>query len=849
MFNYIVHMRHLYLIILICFSVSLSAQRVTVFGRVLDDVTAQPVGFATVFVDSLSIAAETDANGMYSIKLPAEEMHTLQVARLGYNDGFYSVPKMPSGSKRNINFSLLPQQSDVVVVTSSRVSDLGMVKEEVQDIKLLPTASGNLESALPSIALGTSSGTGGELSSQYNVRGGNYDENLVYVNDFEIFRPQLISSSQQEGLSFPNIDLIQNLSFSSGGFAAQYGDKLSSVLDIKYKRPEVAKYSVALGLLGGSVHTEGAVKLGANAYNKLRYLLGVRYKTTKLLLGSQNVKGQYQPSFTDIQTYITYDLTRDWQIAYLGNVNNSLFDFVPESGETTFGAFNDVRRFRTYYEGQEKDQFFNSTSGISLNYVPDDVEHPFYLKFLASGYSSTEVENYDIIGEYFLSTVESGLGAKDEDFGKDAQLLGTGIQHKYARNRLYNTVINLEHKGGKEYEQGLDNGFQSHFIQWSVKYQREQFDDRLNEWERLDSADYNLPFHSEKLTFDRVIKSENKVSTDKVAAYGQYTYSKKRADAYEIKINAGVRVSYRGLNNEWLVSPRAQLFYKPLGFNKNLSFKLAAGVYYQQPFYREMRRSLDGTLNTQLASQRSIHIVTGLTYDFLMKKFSDKPFRYIAELYYKRLDNLVSFDLDNVRIRYSGENDAVGYVLGLDMRINGEFVPGVESWINVSLLKARERLVGVQHLRGNRKDSENPIKVDYVPRPTGQLLNVGVYFQDYLPMDNRFKANVGINFGSGLPYGLPGYNTVYRNVNILKPYHRVDIGFGYQLWDSKWLSKKPNHPLRFADNCWISVDVFNLMKVSNQAGVNWIKDYRNIYTSIPNNLTSRRISARFRIEF
>lgn len=840
-----------FLLCIICSIYSLKAQNVTVFGRVVDDLTGAPIGFASVYIESEGVNTESDKDGAYSLSVPAGMELEMVVARLGYHDAVYKLSAMKSGAKRNIDFSLIAQRGDIITVTSSRVSDIGMVEEEVQDIKYLPTASGNLESALPSIALGTSSGTGGELSSQYNVRGGNYDENLVYINDFEIFRPQLISSSQQEGLSFPNIDLIRKLSFSSGGFAAQYGDKMSSVLDISYKRPERKKYSVSLGMLGGSVHTEGATKLGKNAYNKLRYLVGARYKTTRLLLGSQDVKGEYLPSFFDIQTYLTYDITKDLQVGFLGNVNSSIFDFEPASGRTTFsGSGNKVLRFNTYYEGEEKDKFLNTTQGVSFSYVPEEVENPYYLKFLASNYQSEEIENYDIQGEYFLSAIEASLGASDEDFGKDVgPPLGTGLQHKYARNRLFNQNFNIQHKGGIEYEQDKEDGLTSHYIQWSAKYQREFFDDRLNEWERLDSADYTVPFEAEEIYFSRVVKSENEVATHKLSSYGQHTYTARSIGKHEFKVNTGVRVSYRSLNSETLVSPRVQLFYKPLAFSKRISFKLAGGVYYQQPYYREMRRVSDGTLNTALKSQRSIHVVAGMTYDFVMKRFSDTPFRFISEIYYKKLDNLVSYDLDNVRIRYSGENDAEGYVAGIDMRINGEFVPGIESWVNVSLLKARERLYGVQHLRGNIKDPDNPIKVDYVPRPSSQLMTVGIFFQDYLPSNDKFKLNVGINFGSGIPYGLPGFNKIYRNGNNLKPYNRVDVGFAYQLWDMKWLAEKPNHWLRFAESCWISLDVFNLMKISNQAGVNWIKDIQNRYSPIPNNLTSRRISARLRMEF
>jgi len=835
------------LTLLLCFSNSIIAQDAVVFGRVTDIDSKKAIDFVTVFLEGTSIATETDENGEYRLEIEAGTTATIKFSRIGYIDASAVIPAMASGDKRYVNIKLAPESSDLeVVVRESRIEDIGMVREEVGELLKLPSASGNLESVLPSIALGTSGGTGGELSSQYNVRGGNYDENLVYVNDFEIFRPQLIRTGQQEGLSFPNIDLVRDLSFSSGGFEAKYGDKLSSVLDIKYKRPEETKGSVSASLLGASAHIEGSKRLGANAYNKFRYLLGARYKTTRYILGSLDTKGEYLPDFTDIQAYLTYDLNRSLQLAFLGNFNNSQYNFTPTERSTTLGLITQALRFTSVFEGGEKDKFTNGTTGLSLTYVPQRKRDPLYLKLLLSNYTSSEQESFDILGFYRLSEIETGLGS--DDFGSEIAVLGVGTQHSYTRNYLFNRISSITHKGGVELQLNDDaDHLSSNFIQWGAKVQQEVFDDRINEWERLDSAGFSLPVNEENLLLTSALKAENSISVMKFSGYLQNSYSTRKADVYEFKLNGGVRLSYRDLNDELLFSPRFQLLYKPLSWNSEVAFKLSGGVYYQQPFYREIRR-LDGTINNELKSQKSTQLVAGLAYDFYWKRMSRKPFKLITELYYKKLENLVSYEIDNVRIRYSGENDAEGSVAGLDIRVNGEFVPGAESWINLSFLKASETLVDVQHLKFNTEDPDVPEEVDFVPRPTDQFMTLAMFFQDYLPNNENFKMFLNLAVGTGLPFGIKDNNQVYRNTFRYKPYHRVDIGFGYQLWKSEWRKNKPKHPLRFAQNAWLSLEVFNLLEVANVANNTWIKTITNSQFAIPNFLTSRRINLRVRFD-
>jgi hypothetical protein len=839
------HLKSLFFLTMAILTNSLFGQNSVVFGIVRDIDNNGGVDFVTVYVNGTSNAVETDINGQYKIIVDSNKKIVLKFSRLGYSDLSVQVEAMKEGQKRNINVKMVPRASDLeIVVRSGKIEDVGMVREDVTELKILPTASGNFESILPHIALGVNAGSGGELTSQYNVRGGNYDENLIYVNDFEIFRPQLIRSGQQEGLSFPNIDMIRDLEFSSGGFESKYGDKMSSVLDIRYKRPEEFRASVTGSLLGASAHIEGSKRLGANAYNKFRYLVGARYKSNAYLLGSSTITGEYVPTFTDIQAYLSYDISKSFQVGLISNYNASNYSFQPSSGRSKKGTIDFQLELNTLFEGQEKDDFKYAMSGVSFTYVPDRKKNPLYMKLLASSYRASEEEKFDILGYYRLSQIETALG---DNTGQEIAVLGTGTQHTYARNYLFNLIHNVEYKGGLEIQTGEDQN-KLHFLQWGIKYQYEEFDDKLNEWERIDSAGYSLPYSDNEVILSKVLKSQNLLKNDRLQVYFQDGFSIK-TDKNEFKISAGVRATYRSMSDELLFSPRIQLFYKPLFWKSDISFKLAGGIYNQAPLYRELRRP-DGTVNTDLKSQKSTHIVAGLSYDFTWEKVSDRPFRIISEVYYKKLSDMVSYELDNVRIRYAGENNSTGYIMGWDFRINGEFVPGAESWINLSFLSAREAINGVNHLRYEVIDSMNtPVIVKDVPRPTDQLMTLNMFFQDYLPKNENVKVNLNFSVGTGLPYGPRENNLEFRNFFRLKPYHRIDVGFSFQLWKSEWIKRKPRHPLRFSQNSWISVEAFNLLQIKNQASVNWIKTLTNEEYALPNNLTGRRINVRFRVDF
>lgn len=846
-------MKHLFtLLFLIAFGATmLKAQTdrtALITGLVKDALSDAPIELVTVYVKDKNIVTETATTGRYRIEVPANEEFMLVFSRIGYKEASTRVQAMPPRSSKQVDVSMVSSDSDLeVIVRASKVEESGMIREDVSNMKLLPTTTGNLESILPHIALGTSGGQGGELTSQYNVRGGNYDENLVYVNDFEIYRPQLIRAGQQEGLTFANIDLINSLSFSSGGFEAKYGDKSASVLDIKYKRPDTLAGSVSASFLGGAAHIEGSAKIGKDSYRRFRYLVGARYKTTRYLLGTLDVEGEYIPNFTDIQAYLTYDINRDLQIGVLGNYNRSVYEFQPTERNTAFGLVNFALQLFSVFEGQEIDDFTTGMGGVSLTYLPDRDRNPFFLKLLASAFRSDENERFDIISNYSLRQIESGLGS--DNFGEVIAELGVGTQQQFVRNFLNIDIQNLEHKGGIELQIDHKDSetTSSHFLQWSAKFQREIISDRINEWERLDSAGYSLPYDTTQLLLFSVLKTRNNLNSNRFSGFFQDTYTWRKESTSEIKLSVGVRASYWDLNKELIISPRAQLLYKPLKSKRDLSYRLAGGLYFQPPFYREMR-GFDGLVNTDLLSQKSFHIVGGMTFDFYMGKQNPKKFRLITEAYYKQLWDMVSYEIENVRIRYSGQNDASGYITGLDLRINGEFVPGAESWINLSFLRAREKLDGVQHLRREVGQEAATVVAD-VPRPTDQFLTLAIFFQDYLPKNEHFKMNLNFTVGTGLPYGLQGNNRVYRNTYRFDPYHRIDIGFSALLWDKSRLAKSPRHPLRFTRNTWLSLEVFNLMQVQNQAGNTWIKTIFQQQYAIPNFLTSRRINLRMRVDF
>jgi hypothetical protein len=828
----------LFLTILLSY-ISAQGQKAVVFGRVISADSKVSISETKVSCDLCSEYAITDKNGEYTLSIPASTTLKVSYEKEGFQAITYDLEPIVIDGKRYINIYLAEDNKNIeVVIRASKIDDGGMVRERVTEFKVLPTASGNFESVLPSIALGLNAGTGGELSSQYNVRGGNYDENLVYINDFEIFRPQLIRAGQQEGLSFPNIDLIRDIKFSSGGYDATYGNKMSSVLDIKYKRPDEFKSSISGSLLGLSGHIEGSKRLGGNGYNKFRYLIGARYKTNAYLLSTQDVKGEYVPDFVDVQTYLTYDLTKSLQIAYLGNYNSSVFNFQPLTRNTTLGLLTNAIRLSTAYEGGEKDNFLHGLNGLSINLVPDRTHNPYFVKIMASRYSGSEAENFDILGYYRLAQIDTDQNSST--FNQELALLGTGVQHRYARNYLYNEIYNTEIKSGIE----IAKGENTHFLEGGIKYQTELFEDKINEWERLDSAGYSLPYTGKEVTINKVLKTSNNIENKKLDFFIQDKFTI-NTSAYKMNLTGGLRYTNIAFTNENLISPRVSVDFIPKGSTSNISYRLAAGRYYQASFYREFRLP-NGGVNRDAKSQESVHLVGGINYDFLWKSRSKKPFKLLSEIYYKQMSNLISYDVDNVRIAYAGKNDSKGYATGIDFRINGEFVPDAESWVNVGFLRTRESIDGVQHKV--RRDTAF-YNIGDVPRPTDRFFNINLFFQDYLPKNKNFKANVAYSYASGLPFGTKDNNQILRNIFRYKPYQRLDIGFSYMLWDKKQSRVATSNPFRNTDKTWLSFEVFNIMNITNTASITWIRTITNEQYAINNYLTGRRVNLRFRIDF
>jgi hypothetical protein len=817
-----------------------------VSGTIKDNSTENPLESVQIYILEKSIITFSDDDGNYKIQVPVNESFELSFSRLGYKPVKTEISPLGQGVEIRFDVLMENENPDIsVTVTGTEIERSGgMILEKVEELKYIPSTSGNFESVLPHIALGTNPGRGGELTSQYNVRGGNYDENLVYVNGFEIFRPQLIRSGQQEGLSFPNIDLIRDLKFSSGGFDSKYGDKMSSVLDIRYKLPDSLSGGFSASMLGASAYLLGAVSSKKDKYKKLRYLTGVRYKTHQYLLNTLDTKGEYLPTYIDLQTYLTYDLSPNLQLEFIGNYNSSNFNFIPESGSTAKGLINFALKLSTDYEGAEEDRFRTAMGGLSMTWIPDRTANPLYMKLLVSGYQGVEQESFDILGFYRLSQIETNFGS--DDAGEEVSLLGQGIQHQYTRNFLYSNIVNSQILGGIEFEIDRKDLLTTHFLEWGLKHQYTYFFDKINEWELIDSSGYSLQYDEEEVLLNYVLKSTNETGNSNIEAFFQDTYSSEH-ESRSLRLTAGLRASYRTLSNEFLASPRVSLLIKPRKNDGNITYKVASGLYFQPPFYREMRRP-DGSLNTDLKSQKSFHAVAGFSFDFDWTKISDKKFKLIVEAYYKRLWNLVSYDYENVLIRYSGENDATGYIAGLDLRINGEFVPGAESWVNLSLLRARESLTDIQH-QERQPGQEEGTPVKDVPRPTDQFLTLNMFFQDYLPKNENFKMHLNLALGTGTPFGIPGKNKVYRNTYRYSPYHRIDIGFAYQLWDEKRINDKPRSFLRFTKSTWLGLEIYNLMDIRNEASNRWIKTIFSQQYAIPNYLTSRRVNLQLKVDF
>ena len=814
-----------------------AAQKKSAFvsGRVID---ANDNGLAKVSVIMLGKTSgiTTNDTGYFRIQVPAEKSFALVFTHTGYAEtqkNFYLSEK----EEEKVVVKLKQQGktlSTIVVGDERERKELGLTRINPKNALVLPSTVGGVEGLIKILV-----GSNNELTSQYSVRGGNYDENLIYINDFEIFRPYLVRSGQQEGLSFINPEMAKNVSFYNGGFQAKYGDKMSSVLDIQYKKPKQFGGSAYVSLLEQGFHLEGSSK-----NEKATYLLGVRNRSNRNLLSTQETKGAYIPSSGDVQAFVTYKLNEKWQLEMLANFSSTRFTLIPESAQKTSSVFSPLFTANLgldiYFEGQEKDSYQTNLVGLSAINTPNK---NLKLKWMLSRFQNKEKENFDIAGAYLFG--DRDFDNNSSSFGQIINPLGAGYYQNYGRNSLDIVVWNAALKGS------LEKG--KHFIQFGNSIEQTNIDDKLYEWEYQDSAGYSLPINTGKL--NSFLNTRADLSINKYSGYIQDNLSFKN-DKRDITLQYGVRYNYNSLNKEFLISPRAQVSIKP-NWKKDVVLKLAAGIYDQPPFYRELRR-YDGTLNTNLKSQKSYQIVAGLDYNF---KSADRPFRLTAEAYYKNIHDLIPYDVDNVRIRYFGNNNAKGYAYGVETRLYGELVKDAESWLSIGLMRTKEDIDGDHYYQYKNQageiinsQSEDKVPVDSISRdvgavrrPTDRLITIGLFLQDYLSTNKNFRVHLNMLYCSNMPFNIPN-SVKYRNGLVIDPYIRIDIGFSALLLSEK-NSRRSHSPFRNFDNIWASLEIFNLIDRPNTISYQLVKDFSNTVYSIPNRLTPRLLNVKIVARF
>ncbi|HET9055964.1 MAG TPA: TonB-dependent receptor [Chitinophagaceae bacterium] len=795
-----------------------------VSGKVVDE-NEKPMSKVSVEILGREGGTITSDSGTFRIKTPAEKPFALIFTFLGYRTeqrNFYLSDneqeritiKMEKGSSNVLE--------EVVVANQPDRNQTGLIKITNPKLALtIPSATGGVESLIKIFV-----GSNNELTSQYSVRGGNYDENLIYINDFEIFRPYLVRSGQQEGLSFINPELVKNINFYTGGFQAKYGDKTSSVLDIQYRKPKKIGGSAYVSLLEQGLQLEGASQNG-----NFTYVAGIRQRTNANLLGSQEVKGKYIPSSMDFQSYLTWQLNNKWSVEALGNISRTQFKLSPEFSQQTSSVFSPFFTANLgldiYFDGREIDRYVTNMAGITAINQP---HKNLRLKWMASRFQNNEKESIDIAGAYLFG--ERNFDRGNTDNGLITNPLGAGVFLNYARNRLNIEIYNLSHKGS--FEKGKN------FYQWGLSVEKQSITDRLNEWELQDSGGYTLPYNPEILNLSKVIKSKADLDIKRIQGYIQDNLLFK--DTTHFTLQAGVRFNYNTLNKEFLLSPRLQASWKPL-WKRDVVIKLSVGSYNQPPFYRELRR-YDGTINTDVKSQKSWQAVVGFDYNF--KGLGGRPSRLQIEAYYKYITHVVPYDIDNVRIRYFGENNAKAFTTGIEARLFGELVKDAESWISIGIMQSRENLNNDFWYNYKIDSLNNPIdsvKVEggWLRRPTDRLITFGMFFQDYLSTNKNFKVHLNTLFGTNLPYNIPN-STKYRNALTIDPYIRIDLGFSFLLLNSEKANRRRYSPFKNFDNIWASLEVFNIIDRPNTISYLLIKDFANNIFTIPNRLTPRLVN-------
>ena len=798
--KYIIH------IIIFLWTVNLSAANLIVKGRVIDDAN-EPVVAATVKVSGTSTGTFTNTDGVYRLTIAERDTLELVYSCIGFEEVRRKLIEANGELTINVRLSQNTKELKEVEVTEIKRQMETMQLISPESYRMSPDATGGSVEAVIATMSGVSSSN--ELSSQYSVRGGTYDENSVYINGIEVYRPQLISSGQQEGLSIINPDLVGSVGFSTGGFSAEYADKMSSALDITYRQPEAFESSVGVSLMGANL----AIGQSSGKFSQLH---GVRFKRNNSLLSSMETKGEYDPTFFDYQTNLNLRLVEKWSMSFLGNIAVNNYKFKPQNRTTTFGTVNDAKQFTVYFDGHEKDRFETFFGAYTLGYKPSKSTD---LSLILSGFLTNELVTYDISGEYWLD--QAGTGGEESVGGE----LGVGRYHEHSRNRLRTSVFEMSLKG--------DTRLKRHTLGYGLTLKRESVMERAREWERRDSAGYSLPFDPEALKVVYDLASKQDISSTRFSAFIQDTYRFNSSIGY-FNVNGGVRMSYWSFNKEFIVSPRVSVGFVPER-NNRWTFRLATGLYYQAPFYKEYRiQEVDAkgntnvVLNKDIKSQRSFQFILGSDYTF---RALNRPFKFSVEAYYKALSDLVPYEIDNLKMVYSGRNESSGYAMGLDLKLFGQFVPGSDSWISASLMKTQEDLNGVK-----------------VPRPNDRRYGFALYFTDYFPKIPKLKFSLRGIFNDGLPQTAPR-STRDKGYFRTPAYKRVDIGLQYALLAPLKDGESRSGFLRNFKSIWLGLDVFNLLDISNVSSYYWVTDVNRIQYAVPNYLTRRQFNIRLTIDF
>ena len=791
--------------VLLTYTQSLFSQTFTLQGKVSDK-DNHPIELASVSVVAQGKITMTNLKGEYSMQLHSSDSVVVRYSMVGYKSKT-RVLRNPRG-KQTIQIQLVDDNQLGEVTVEGRKTQHGTTQEiDMKQAKTLPSSTGNAVEDLVQTQAGVS--THSNLSSQYNVRGGSFDENSVYINNVEVFRPFLVRSGQQEGLSVINADMVESVGFSTGGFEAKYGDKMSSALDITYKKlkPQAdkkyyAEGSVAASLLGASAYVGFASK-------KFSWLNSVRYKTNRYLLGTLDTKGEYDPNFLDYQTFLSWKVAKRWQIDVIGNISENHYNFKPKDRETQFGTQENVKSFRVYFDGKEKDLFRTFFGSFGLTHFLSNNKTSFSL--ITSAFHTKEQEQYDIQGQYWLTQTET------------SENLGVGTYMQHSRDYLTANVVSVKLMG--------KHRTLNHEVEGGATYKIERIEENSREYEYRDSAGYSIPHTGDDLYMIYSLRAKNKLNSKRIEAYLQDTWHFRSGNdtlPTLYTLNYGVRFAHWDFNGESIVSPRVSLSITP-SWCRDLTFRIAGGLYYQAPFYKELRDTTTinnityARLNDKIKSQRSIHAIAGMEYRFRMM---ERPFKFSADLYYKALSNLVPYSVNNVQVIYYGDNRANGHAMGLDLKLFGEFVPGSDSWLTLSLMDTKMKLNGRS-----------------IPLPTDQRFAVNLFFTDYFPGTTRWKMSLKLAYADGLPFSAP-HRELEKNSFRAPAYKRVDIGMSYRLLDNSDRSKKS-----IFKNIWLGVDALNLLGINNVNSYYWVTDVTSHQYAVPNYLTGRQINGRVLFEF